>query len=404
MTGAVKASVVDGKSIAAKIRSLSEKHDEIQVSVAWATRNSTSEYLLTKHREKISLFVVGISFFQTQPELLRSLLGIKGAFVVEPKNNVFHPKAYYFSSGKTAEAIVGSSNFTGGGLGRNTEINLHIKGHRDDQAFKDLRNELQNYRKSARPVRQGIVDDYQCQFDSQPQRNRIEDPKLELGAKERKQLRAPLVKLGWPQYSKLVRETDQHMYGDRLELLRESQVLFHKATSFRDLSRLERQALAGTMSASQCKANGRDWAIFGSMRGAGDFKNLVNQNSSSLADAIDCIPRSGEVGQKNFIEFRAKFAKAFEPCSRKGATATASRLLAMKRPDSFVCVSSPNTELLSEALDFPKSNLKHLDSYWDHVIEPIRRSSWYRSVRPQRRLAELWDYRAAMLDSIYYKP
>ena len=104
----------------------------------------------------------------------------------------------------------------------------------------------------------------------------------------------------------------------------------------------------------------------------------------------------------NMRIFSQKFLRAFEGSSRVGGVPTATRLLAMKRPDTFVCISNPNREGLSQALAFPKTTLK-IDNYWERIIEPLRLSPWYTSPRPTDKYAELWDGRAAMLDAIHYK-
>jgi hypothetical protein len=73
----------------------------------------------------------------------------------------------------------------------------------------------------------------------------------------------------------------------------------------------------------------------------------------------------------------------------------------MKRPDVFVCVNGKNTETLAKALDFAPTTLS-LAKYWDKVVVPIQSSPWYNAARPIGDDSELWDYRVAMLDAIYY--
>ena len=76
----------------------------------------------------------------------------------------------------------------------------------------------------------------------------------------------------------------------------------------------------------------------------------------------------------------------------------------MKRPDVFVCVDSGNAIGLANALSYARTTLS-LDNYWDRVIEPIRLSPWYNMRREETGGdGELWDFRAAMLDAVYYAP
>lgn len=137
------------------------------------------------------------------------------------------------------------------------------------------------------------------------------------------------------------------------------------------------------------------------MRGAGDFANRIAENDEALARAVDGIPRSGEVTHDRNERFCKAFAEAFANSDRTGGVATASRLLAMKRPDTFICISKPNRESAAEAMAFSRKNLR-LEDYWEQVVEPIRNSQWFNSPKPDGQDGELWEARAAMLDAIFY--
>jgi HKD family nuclease len=56
---------------------------------------------------------------------------------VEQKRN-FHPKIYLAQSGDEVRALVGSSNFTTGGLRTNIEANLFLRAHAAEQPARDL--------------------------------------------------------------------------------------------------------------------------------------------------------------------------------------------------------------------------------------------------------------------------
>lgn len=146
-----------------------------------------------------------------------------------------------------------------------------------------------------------------------------------------------------------------------------------------------------------------DWGWFGSMRGMGDFANRIAEQDGWLTRAVDSIPRHGEVTQARYEAFCEYFLRVFERSHRTGGVPTATPLLAMKRPDTFVCVSKPNKGGLAQALAFSPSTLD-LENYWQRVVEPIRASAWYNADRPLGGDAEVWDGRAAMLDTIYYAP
>jgi hypothetical protein len=129
----------------------------------------------------------------------------------------------------------------------------------------------------------------------------------------------------------------------------------------------------------------------------------VNANSRGLSQALDPIPLRGEVRRAEYLQFIDAYVRAY-PGRRRHGLATATRLLAMKRPDYFVCFDAENRDGLCRAFGI---GLGHHDyeRYWDSVIERILISEWWMSPRPTGTKARsIWDGRAAFLDSLYYKP
>jgi hypothetical protein len=147
------------------------------------------------------------------------------------------------------------------------------------------------------------------------------------------------------------------------------------------------------------EVEGIDWLWFGSMKGAGYYKQAINQNSQQVSEALDKIPLTGEITEQHFNQYLELFRTAFE----KSGIATATRLLAMKRPDYFICLDSKNRSKLCEAFVIPKT--VGLDDYWEKVVERLTDSNWWNSEQPedpqQRRI---WSGRAAFLDVLFYEP
>ena len=109
---------------------------------------------------------------------------------------------------------------------------------------------------------------------------------------------------------------------------------------------------------------GLDWGWFGSMGGAGTFVQLIGLEDSGLVAALDAIPRLGDITEDQFDDYVTAFTSAFSASSRTARLAPATRLLAMKRPDVFVCVNGGNKQGLAEALSFAPSTIK-LENYWE---------------------------------------
>ena len=84
-------------------------------------------------------FVVGIDFFQTEPELILALIALrKGApdpddvqvyMGAEDRSCTLHPKVFVFAGDGPTTAIVGSANLTGGGMRDNWETSALLAGH-----------------------------------------------------------------------------------------------------------------------------------------------------------------------------------------------------------------------------------------------------------------------------------
>lgn len=211
--------------------------------------------------------------------------------------------------------------------------------------------------------------------------------------------------MDWGEYAAEVKATAHHNIKESLALLRVAQGWFASVKSFAQMTAEQRKAIAGVIGERQ-KISGdldREWGWFGSMKGAGDFANRVDENDKHLARALDSIPQKGEVTKDHFHRFVHHFQKAFAHSDRSGGTATASRLLAMKRPDVFICICKPNIKQAAKRMGFPPSTL-NLENYWDRVIEVIRLSEWYNLEKPDSADGELWENRAAMLDAILYDP
>lgn len=76
-------------------------------------------------------FAIGLDFYLTEPAVLRELLSLaekhKLELYLSDSNDTFHPKIYAFRHGKGCSVIVGSANFTQGGLYGNYEASAVIK-------------------------------------------------------------------------------------------------------------------------------------------------------------------------------------------------------------------------------------------------------------------------------------
>lgn len=106
----------------------------IECMVAFA--KSSGFKFLHKNLEKAlaagleARFAIGLSFFLTEPKLLRDLLKLEGknklSLYISNTSETFHPKIYALSNGKHCSVLIGSANLTGGGLMGNYEASALI--------------------------------------------------------------------------------------------------------------------------------------------------------------------------------------------------------------------------------------------------------------------------------------
>jgi hypothetical protein len=184
---------------------------------------------------------------------------------------------------------------------------------------------------------------------------------------------------------------DYPLMQERLQVIREIRELFSHNVHFRDLDYLGRRKIAGLV-----KSANPNFLLFGSMLWVGKFKQAIKENNEQISLALDEIPLEGNINRKQYQQFTDRFLNAFE----RSGMALASRLLAMKRPDMFVCINNQNRDALFHA--FGVSSSRDANSYWD-LIEKIRACTWWQAPAPQAgEELEVWRARAAFLDALFY--
>jgi len=213
-----------------------------------------------------------------------------------------------------------------------------------------------------------------------------------------------ILKMTWQEfYQRVQREQNLGPRGlleiqGRIKLLKVARDRFYFHPHFKDMSAETRKELAGFVVGDEDEFR---WTQFGSMVGAGYFKQAINQNNEYISLALDQIPLEGNLSRRQYQDFVALFKKAFK--SGGAGIATATRLLTMKRPDYFVCLDKKNKEGLCKALGVPKSKHIPLSDYWALIVEQITNSVWWRSKEPKDpEELEVWNGRAAFLDSLFF--
>lgn len=397
--------VLTAGQVRTEVARLLLEHQEIHWALAWGSDEKIYRPLL-EQRAKFVHVVFGIAFCQTDPSLITNLVDVKGAMVVRRyEGGTFHPKIYAFRSGAHAAAIVGSANFTPGGHEKNFEAAVLLEGAAADQVFLDIFGTVERASAMGKPVQQKFAQDYELQCKRMASIKRVpRDPAL--GLDKDFQATGSFIDRSWTQHLSRIKEIDSDRIAGRLAILKEARRMFASRTSFARLKPAHRKAIAGVIGQTEQDDAGLsgEWGWFGGMRASGAFTNRIGENDRHLAGAIDSIPLQGAVSVQDYNRFAERFELAFVDSERMGRISTASRLLALKRPDMFLCISGANERRASKDFGYARTTLS-IANYWQRIVEPIQASDWYNSRRPKGRLdGQVWDGRAAMLDSYLYDP
>lgn len=182
---------------------------------------------------------------------------------------------------------------------------------------------------------------------------------------------------------------------------------FAQYPKFATMPMAARQQVAGTL-----PPNTERW--FGWMGAAGCFMSLVNNNPHILAQWLDPVPAQGPVTVSQIYQYIVGMI------TLPGvALATATRLLATKRPDYCLPITSTNYANLRLSPKIgpmcPSLNIKkktdtqeigRIATRYGDMLSMIWATPWWASPMPTTRGwgQDLWQGRVAMLDAIFYAP
>lgn len=386
-----------------KLIELTQTCESMDWAVAWATPNEVLEEAL-QHRQKLRRLVIGTHLYQTHPDVLQRFLNDQKVRVMPPTGDLFHPKVYLFTTGDTVKAVVGSHNLTHSAMWRNIEASMLIEGLATDQALSDVRGFIQSAWLGARQIDSAFMTRYGEQYKAKTQAREsltafVEFPLPKITGTER----TPHG-MGWSDFVKQVLAKREPSVHDFLAALDGVGQIFERRGSFVSMSLDEQKLIAGTAGPKKSLRGNIDFQLFGSMGGNGSFASVVINASDELSLALDEIPALGPVSESDFKRFIQRFAKAFVKTNaeHQGGLPTATRLLAMKRPDVFVCINAANKQDLCAHFGVAPSTTG-IENYWKRIISPMMQTDWWQSSKPTDPLEEkIWNGRAALLDVIYY--
>jgi HKD family nuclease len=379
------------------IRELLADAEDIVFAYAWMTM-SAPPLANPSWLDKVRTGLVGTAFAQTDPEVLK--LVCERAVAVRVKENdegVFHPKVIIGIRGRTAWAVVGSSNFTAGGLRDNNEVNVLLSGDRSDGNIRALLTTIETwYEREGQIIDAALVRRYRAKH-SKIHRRRAPSAAV-LGSRSN-----PLksggtqLDLEWRDYYERLGETD--WLESWTSEMRKCQHYFEEYESLANM----RDASVGEPVLTYVAGFAGGAGAFCSTRPAREFKQLITSDVRGLkllSKYLDKIPAKDEEDEVDLRSAERVSRAVLDRFDGVGLGCW-TRLLVVKRPDVFIAVNAGSSKRLRAYFGSAPKDVK---PYFE-LLRKVHRYRWYQSPPPgSRRQLEVWNQRAALLDTIFYTP
>lgn len=380
----------DNKQLIAEFQRLCTTYKHYMWATAWAgDADSVVGKLLRKHVARIEKLVVGLHFYQTSPNFIDEFMSFPSVRFYPQTDETFHPKVYlFYDDSEHWEALVGSSNFTRHGFSKNIEANVLLSQADGGDIFKQIKNFVESIWTKAEHYDKDLLAIYKTNQKVQQRHiDRLKKSRL-------KEKITDFDLMSWEEFEEKI--SNDKRLNNRIELLRVAHEIFKKHPQFNTIELAKRKNLAGFVETMPGHED-IDWRLFGSTKPCRNFKPAVNEENIYLAKAIDSIPLEGEIKEHHVKNYIKLFRKAI-PMNRKNPLTSATRLLAIKRPDVFVCVDERNKRGICKEYNIPLSHMT-LDNYWPLLIRRIQSDEWFEGEKKSK----YYKYRVALLDCLHYE-
>ncbi len=386
-----------GSILSEKLIQLINAHNHVAIAVAWASAGTEVFKLLKKHQNKIRWAIIGTHFYQTHPDVLENFIGCdKVRFILQPQG-VFHPKVYLFWTAARWDILIGSANLTTGALRKNSELMLHLSSEDTDTDIESqLQVQIKEYWNKGEVITEESALKYRKLWKLQQAALKRVSGEYSNDTQSKSPIHSEIMSMSWTSFFNAAQADPYHGFNERCDLLDLVREEFRRIGHFADMEIGVRKTIAGLPNDFN-----EHWGWFGSMRGAGKFHRVVNDNNPHLSAALDLIPMDGALDRVHFDSYVDEFKEAF-PDGGDGV-GLASRLLALKRPDYFVCLDAKNRTQLCKGFGIKQAGMTY-DRYWNDIVCRVLDSVWWNEPRPNDPIAiRVWMGRAAMLDAIFYE-
>jgi hypothetical protein len=393
--------LTDAHKIEVRLIEYINKYKNISMSVAWASSRSKAYKELIKNKNKLQTSTVGVHFYQTDPKFIENFLNNKKLQFYKKDKGIFHPKIYLFWNNEFDWiCLCGSANFTESALSINDEIMI-LFNLNDNTSFKDAKKIIDDYYNKSTLMTKEMLEKYI-----------VESKSNKKDTKDNFKINKLIKDMNWDEYYFLIKDKGNHL-EDRIKLLEKANQYFNNNT-FALMSEFERKSIAGGI---KNKDGIGDWMLFGRMPIPRFLGRLVKSDSEliNISNSLDFINLDEQINENTYNDFLYYFKcsdKDFRDIDSKYKKAgwgygvsPLSRLIAIKRPDQFFCLTKANEQEVIKNFEIEKEILKEksYDRYWNEIIQKVRKTKWYNSPKPTNmQELEIWNVRVAIMDAIFY--
>lgn len=364
--------------------------------VAWAGDHFFHVNELSENTDKIRQLVVGLHFYQTSPTFIQDFNPVYAVRFIKKTSGIFHPKVFLFvNNEKDWEVLIGSANLTRSAFNRNNEACVLMSaGEVDSKFFQKIKDSIDVVWQAGTKFSQSELADYIALKGQARQPDEFGLPGAAVNPGP--QQGAPIVRMNWREYMDRILEHGHGSIMQRIELLDIVKEHFEEFPIFEEMPPAWKKQIGGFV----WKRQPADFRLFGNMQRATNFKAVISNHPAGISHALDTIPSEGLVTKLQYQSFVQQFRAAVGENPYRSAT----RLLAMKRPDLFFAISKGNMGFL--AADFNIGNIRamNFDRYWSEITAAIWGADWWLNPDPinvtERRIV---PYRAAFMDVMYYE-
>lgn len=390
--------IVNPTHLKTEFNRLIKQYKNFYWATAWAGVGSEQFDNLLANKDKIKKAVVGIHFYQTHPSFIETFLDNENIKFVNQPQGTFHPKLYlFYNTDNDWEIIIGSSNFTKEAFNKNTEANTLVSC-KDNNSVVFLKTAFKLINDSWKISKSFSTTDlihYKTIWKNQ--RPKIKSLSGLYGSEDNVGMpihAVPVINMTWNEFVAKIQKENTHGLDRRLKVIAIAQELFSSVEHFSELEVDKRKFIAGAKTKYAV-----DSGYFGSMIGRGNYVHEIIANNKNISISLDQIPLKGQITRSHYDNFINHFTRVFSG----NYIGVASRLLAMKRPDVFYCLTSKNQKRFCKDFNVSKKEIDY-KGYWEHVIERIYDSEWW--LNPSTKSSQeqkISNARAAFLDAIYYE-